>query len=651
MSDLSRNEAIIARHMGPDSSFARFRKEDVEQSIPERFRQQVAKYPDRIAVKTKNYQLTYRELNEAANRMAQAILAQRGEGEEPIALLLEHGTPLITGLLGVLKAGKIYTPLDPSFPQARNVYMLEDSQAGLIVTNNRNISLASGLTQTGRQLLNIDDTDSSFSAEDPCLTISSETFAYIMYTSGSTGRPKGAIHSHRNVLYQVSLYTNGGRICPGDRESLPMSCNFNMAANICLAALLNGASIFPLDLKEEEITSLVKLLIQEEITIYFSIGSIFRKFINTLTGKERFPKLRLFYVGAESLYKTDIDMYRTHFPGDRLLIHTMGATEIGIATWNFIDEKTQIDSSVVPIGHAPEGVEVLLLNEAGEKVSSGQVGEVAVRSRYISRGYWGKPDLTRAKFLPDPDGGDERTYLTGDLGRILPDVGLVHLGRKDSQAKIRGYRVEVAEIETALLNLDSIKEAVVIAKEDHYDNQRLVAYLVSDKQPGPNVTKIRRALAETLPEYMLPSVFVTLAALPLTETGKIDRRSLPVPGTARPELENPLVAPRTPTEETLAAIWAEVLGLEQVGVEDSFFDLGGHSLLATRIVSRTIKEFQVDVPLRSILQSSTVADMAAIVAQNQAKDMGSGDIDRMLSGLEALSDEEIRRLVDNEEIE
>ena len=253
-------------------------------------------------------------------------------------------------------------------------------------------------------------------------------------------------------------------------------------------------------------------------------------------------------------------------------------------------------------------------------------------------GYWRKPELTQAKFLPDLARGDKRTYLTGDLGRMLPDGLLFHLGRRDFQLKVRGRRIEAAEIEMALLDLDAIREAVVVAREDSYGDERLVAYFIPAGGSNPTVSMLRRALAELLPDYMIPSTFVIIDALPLTPSGKIDRLALPEPDMARPEQDVPFTAPRTPVEENLAEIWSDVLGLHEVGVYDDFFDLGGNSLLATQIVSRALTTFQTKVALRSLFQSPTIADMAVILVQNMAKKLESADIEKILADLEKLSD-------------
>jgi len=298
-----------------------------------------------------------------------------------------------------------------------------------------------------------------------------------------------------------------------------------------------------------------------------------------------------------------------------------------------------------PVGYPVEDMEVFLIDEEGKKVGFNRVGEIAVKSRYLSPGYWRMADLTRAKFLPDPNGGDKRIYLTGDLGRMLSDGCLYHLGRKDFQVKVRGYSVEVAEIEMALLSLASIKEAVVAPWEDQSGDQRLVAYLVPNNGFASSVSQLRSFFEDRLPDYMAPSAFVFLDTLPLNPNGKLDRRALPAPAPTRPELDTLFVAPRTSVEETLVRIWAEVLGLDQVSIHDNFLDLGGHSLKATQIISRVIDRFRVELPVKSLLEAPTVAEMAVVITQNQAKKAEKEDVSRTLAELEALSDEEAQQLL------
>jgi acyl carrier protein len=288
-------------------------------------------------------------------------------------------------------------------------------------------------------------------------------------------------------------------------------------------------------------------------------------------------------------------------------------------------------------------MEIVLLDDSGKEVGLDCVGEIAVKSRYLSPGYWRRPDLTRARFLPDPNGGNERIYLTGDLGRIRPDGCLEYIGRKDFQVKIRGFKIEVTEVETALLEHTNVRESTVLAKEGRFGDKQLVAYFVPSKKPGPSTSELRGLLKEKLPHYMIPSAFVMLDSLPLLPNGKIDRKAFPLPSSARPELGTSFVAPTTPVEEEVAKIWAEVLSLDQVGIQDNFFDLGGHSLLASQVISRVINTFNVELPIKSLFESPTAADMAVVITENMAKKAGDEELARMLAELESLSDEEAQR--------
>ena len=346
-------------------------------------------------------------------------------------------------------------------------------------------------------------------------------------------------------------------------------------------------------------------------------------------------------LGGEHAYKKDVELYRERFSSDCILVHTLGSTEAPTFRCYFVDETVKITGNHVPSGYAmmPD-MELLLLNEAGEEVGINETGEIAVRSRYLSLGYWRRPDLTNVTFLTDPDGEDEPICLTGDLGRLLPNGCLVHFGRKDFQVLVRGYRVEVAEVEMALLDRGDIKEVVVVGRQDRSGDSSLMAYIVLSRQPAPTVTSLRRFLLERLPEYMVPSAFVFLAALPMLLSGKVDRHALPEPGSARPRLGNPFKAPRTPVEDRRAEIRSEFLRLDQVCMHDNFMEFSGYSLMATQVVSRVIDTFRVDVPLRSMFDSPTIADMAVVIVQHKANDAEPELIEKLLSELEAISDDQ-----------
>jgi acyl carrier protein len=413
---------------------------------------------------------------------------------------------------------------------------------------------------------------------------------------------------------------------------------------------LSGAGSFPWYVKEEGLAHLADWLVQEEITVYRSGPRVFREFVSTLTGKEEFPKLRAINLAGEPMRRDDVEVYKKHFSSDCLLINTLGTREVGPFRVYVIGKETEIIGEIVPVGYAMPDKEVLLLDNDGQKVGFNQVGEIAVRSRYLSMGYWRRPDLTKAKFLPDTESGDRRIYLTGDLGRMSLDGCLRHLGRKDFQIKIRSLKVDVSEVEKALANHPGVKEAIVTSRQDPSGDAQLVAYFVPSSHLAPTVSGLRNFLQGKLPDYMIPSAFIKLDAIPLTSTGsgKVDRRALPDPGKGRPDLDTPYVAPRTPVEEEVAKIWTKILALNLVGIHDNFLELGGHSLAATRVVSHVLKTFQVEIPLRSLFEAPTVAEMAAVIVESQARKLKHADLDRLLTELESLSDNAAQRLLDNQ---
>ena len=594
------------------------RKTEVEQSIPERFEKIVRKYSDQLAIKSDDQSLTYDELNRVANRIAHAILSKQGKQDEPVALLLGKGVALTAAIFGVLKTGKIYVLLNPAFPPARVSFILKNSRAGLLVTDSDHLSSATGFARDRLQLINVAELDSRLPTGNPAISISPDALTWITYTSGSSGEPKGVVQNHRNVLHLIRTQTNDLHICSQDRLAMLMS-----AAGDMFLALLNGAAIFPPNTKENRSGDLGNWLMQEEITVYSSVPSVFRNFANSLRGDETFSKLRLIRLTGEAVYRRDVEIYRKHFSRNCILVNRLSSTEAPTFRQYFIDDITTITDNVVPVGYAVDGNDVFLIGHDGEEAGINEVGEIAVKSRHLSPGYWRNPELTQAKFSPVPGEEEKRIFKTGDLGRMSPDGCLVYLGRKDFQVKIRGHRVELAEIERALLGLRQFREVVVVSLEDRPGEQRLVAYLVPDSQTAVTASALRALLSEKLPDYMIPSSFVVLDAMPLTPTGKVDRKALPAPSRARPELNTSFVAPRTLFEKELAQVWAEILTLDLVGIHDNFFDLGGHSLEATRVVSRVIKTFQVDVPLQALFAAPTVAEMAAMITEHQAKKLGS----------------------------
>ncbi|WP_457652925.1 amino acid adenylation domain-containing protein [Rhodocaloribacter sp.] len=615
--------AVRARCAHPSGVFTPFAEADVEQSLPARFEAQARRFPERLAVRERGRTLTYAALDRRANRIAHALLTARGDANEPVALFLDNGAAMIAAVLGALKAGKIFVPLDPTYPPARTAYMLADAEARVLLTDRRNRLQALALADADTVVLDVTRLDRETPDHDPALPLSPDTLAYILYTSGSTGRPKGVVQTHRGQLHDARNWTNGARICPDDRLMLPTAYT-QLGVQLFSAALLNGASLFPFDVKREGMSGLAQWLRRERITVFRTTATLFRHFARTLSGDETFPHLRLIRLGGEPVFRRDWEAYRKHFGPHCLLYNALATTETGAITEYLLDHETAFEGSRVPVGYPVAGAEVLLLGEDGAEVPPGEVGEIVVRSRFHAPGYWRRPGVTAEKYR---DGGDgaTRLYHTGDLGRKTPDGCLMHLGRKDFQVKIRGFRIEPAEVERALARVGNVKDAVVTAWTDEATGEaRLVAYVVPHARPAPTASTFREALAETLPDHMIPAAYVVLDALPQTPNGKTDRRALPAPGRARPDLGAPYAPPRSPAEAALAEIWAETLGLDRVGIHDRFLDLGGDSLRAIEILSRVLNAFHVELPLRSLFDAPTVAEMAAMLGRRRAPEDGGG---------------------------
>jgi acyl-coenzyme A synthetase/AMP-(fatty) acid ligase/acyl carrier protein len=408
-------------------------------------------------------------------------------------------------------------------------------------------------------------------------------------------------------------------------------------------ALLNGASLLPFDVQRNGINRIPQWLLEEKITFLPISPSLFRNVCENLTGNEKFPNLRLLRVGSETARKTDVELYRKYFSSDCVMFNALNSSEAGVLRFFFINHNTEIAEPEVPAGYPLEDKEILLLDDSGREVGYNTTAEIVVRSRYLSPGYWRNPELTATKFKDDPQGGGSRLYFSGDLGLMLPDGCLVLKGRKDFRVKIRGYGVEIAEVENALCEHSKVKEVVVVARKNDLGEDYLIAYFTTSDREAVCANELRAFLKSRFPNYMIPSRFILRERLPLTPRGKIDRQALPDPGKSRPEIGTPYVAARTPIEKQLAEIWAEVLSVDRVGIQDDFFDLGGHSLAAAKIIARVIQGFQLELPVTALFDSPTVTDMATVIVANETKRASERDLVRMLNEVEVMSDEEAMR--------
>ena len=591
-----------------ERSFAAFSRDEVEQSIPERFAKQAQAHAQRIAVRDGDRAWTYETLAGVVERIAGAVRPMVDGGQARIALLLDHDATMIAGILGVLAAGGTYVPLDPGHPAERLSYIVEDSRARAVLTSARHRPLAQALG-SHLQVLDADGALKGPPAGGRVRAVPPDHPAYLLYTSGSTGRPKGVLQDHRNVLHFIRAYTNNLHVSPDDRLTLLSSYSVDAAVMDIFAALLTGAMLRPIDVRAAGLIGLRDTLRGEGITVYHSTPTVYRHLIASCAGQELSPNLRLVVLGGEEVRREDVEAYRKHLPRHCLFVNGFGPTESTVSLQHIVDKRTKIERPSVPLGYPVPDTEVLLLSPRGEP---GQLyGEIAIRSRHVALGYWKRPELTRTAFLPQDDGS--RIYRTGDMGRLLADGTVEFAGRRDSQAKVRGFRVELGEVETAVAEHPSVREAVAAVRKHPAGGGHLVVYWVARAEPVPADGALRQFLQEKLPEYMMPSAFVRLDALPLTPSGKVDRGALPEPRAVGPEDEPASSLPRDALELRLARLWQDVLGVQTVGRRDHFFEIGGDSLLAVRLFAEIENAFGVRMPLATLFKAPTIEQLAAVL--------------------------------------
>jgi amino acid adenylation domain-containing protein len=593
--------------------------------IHQLFETQVELTPEAIAVVFEDKQLTYRELNYRANQLAHYLRTLAVGPEVLVGLCVERSLEMVVGLLGILKAGGAYVPLDPAYPKERLALMLSDSQVPVLLTQEQ---LLPRLPEHQAHVVRL-DTDwgviSQHSQENPVSGVTPENLTYLIYTSGSTGKPKGVMIQHQSLVSFTQTAVVEYGLSQRDRVLQFASISFDAAAEEIYPCLTSGGTLV---LRTDEMLSSVPTFLQKsrdwELTVWDLPTAYWHQVTYELATQDLLlpESLRLVIIGGERALPERIGMWQK-IVGDRAkreghqahhpqLVNTYGPTEATVvATMYKLPGSTPTDTTLpeVPIGRPLRHVQTYVLDRYRQPVPIGVPGELHIGGAGLARGYLNRPELAHKQFIPNPfsDNPNARLYKTGDLVRYLPDGNIEFLGRIDHQVKIRGFRIELGEIEAVLSQHPEVRETLVMAREDVPGDKRLVAYLVRNQKSTPTTSELRRFLKEKLPDYMMPSVFVLLDAMPLTPSGKIDRRSLPAPDHTKREVEETFVAPRTSAEETLAGIWSEVLGLEKVGVHDNFFELGGHSLLATQLTARASKAFQVKLPLRNVFEAPTVA--------------------------------------------
>jgi amino acid adenylation domain-containing protein len=592
-----------------------------KQCIHELFENQVERSPDAIAVIFEDQQLTYRELNTKANQLAHHLQTLGVAPEVLVGICVERSLEMVIALLGILKAGGAYVPLDPAYPQERLAFMLHDTSVPVLLTQAR---LLESLPHHQAKVICLDaDWDAISQQRQQNLTswVTINNLAYVIYTSGSTGRPKGAMNTHMGICNRLLWMQDTYQFTPADSVLQKTPFSFDVSVWEFFLPLLHGSRLVVAQPGgHQDSAYLVKLIAQEQITTLHFVPSMLQVFLQE-PGLEKCKSLKRVICSGEAL---PFELQKRFFASLDAELHNLyGPTEAAIDV-TFWTCKRQSDLPIVPIGRPIANTQIYLLDSQGQPVPIGVPGELHIGGKGLARGYLNRPELSAEKFISNPfsDEPGARLYKTGDLCRYLPDGNIEFLDRIDNQVKIRGFRIELGEIEAALTQHSAVRASVVVVREDEPGSKRLVAYVVPHPEQALTITELRRFLKDKLPEYMMPSAFMILEALPLTPNGKVNRQALPAPELARPELEKSFAEPRTPIEEVLAAIWIDILRLEQVGIHDNFFELGGHSLLATQVISRLRKVFQVELPLRCLFESPTIAELAETIEKTMKAGQG-----------------------------
>jgi len=612
-----------------------------QQCIHQLFEVQVERTPEAVAVVFEEEQVTYRELNQKANQLAHYLRALGVGPEVLVGIMMERSVDMVVGLLGILKAGGGYVPLDPSYPKDRIAFMIHDARTAVLLTHSgveppSGDQPTSGISQHSVQTPNTGaraprvvclDQDAQAIAQqrsaNPVNATEPQNSAYVIYTSGSTGTPKAAVNAHAGILNRLIWMQEAFQLTEADAVLQKTPFSFDVSVWEFFWPLMTGARLVAARPEGHKDSGyLVSVIRDEHITTMHFVPSMLQVFVDE-EGIQTCESLIRVICSGEAL---SFQLQQRFFSRSDSSLHNLyGPTEaaVDVTCW---DCQRGDSRGVVPIGKPIANTQIYVINDS--PVPLGVAGEIQIGGVGLARGYLSNVDLTAERFVPDPYGTEAggRLYRTGDRARYMPDGAIDFLGRLDHQVKIRGFRIELGEIETVLAQHPAVREAVVVAgpptsdrrpqaepRTPNTDPQRLVAYVVFAGEAAARVSELRNFLEAKLPDYMVPSAFMFLGEFPLTPNGKVDMRALPDPKVMRQALEKEYVAPRTPLEESLAGIWREVLAIERVGVHDSFFELGGHSLLAIRVISRIRSEYQIELPLRPLFEKPTIEGLAEII--------------------------------------
>ena len=569
---------------------------------------QARRTPDRPALAFEAERLSYAELERRASCLARHLRGLGAGPEARVGLFVERSLEMVVGILGILKAGAAYVPIDPAYPAERAAFMLQDCGAKLLLTHGALLSRLPGAA--GPAVVRLDAFDWSSPGQD-CgeASVRPENLAYVIYTSGSTGQPKGVAIEHRNIVNYVLGVAERLELEPGMSHATVSTIAADLGNTVIFPALATGGCLHVVSqARAESHALLAEYFARERIDVLKIVPSHLAALQGGKDPASVMPRRRL-VLGGEPSRLEWIEALRAAAP-ECVIFNHYGPTEatVGVLTYRVQGPLPRTQSGALPLGRALPGSTIHLLDASGGAAAPGAKGELCIGGRGVARGYLNRAELTAEKFVPDPFGG-ERMYRTGDVARELPDGNLEFCGRLDHQVKIHGYRVELGEVESALRALEGVGDAVVLAREDAGGERRLLACVVGAAAPAA----LREALRQRLPAYMVPAAFVRMEKLPLNANGKVDRQALAALPLEAPRAPAAAAAARTPTELTLAALWGELLGIEQVGFDEDVFDLGAHSLMAMKALTRIRDAFDVNLGLRDLFEHPTIGALARAI--------------------------------------
>jgi amino acid adenylation domain-containing protein len=581
------------------------------------FEQQVEQYPDAVAVVFNEQRLSYSELNQRANQIAHYLQGLGVGPDRLVGVCLQRSPDMVAALLGVWKAGGAYVPLDPTYPQERLSFMVSDAAVQVLLTDKRCERLFSPAHSRTVCL----DSDwpliAGESESNPDSGATPSNLAYVMYTSGSTGTPKGAMILQSGLVNYLTWAIKTYGVKPGGSVPVHSSISFDLTVTSLYTPLLAGGRV-ELLAEDAAAQSLLTALERQKGRSLVKITPAHLELLSQQLASDEVANMtNVFVIGGENLLAEKLRLWREFAPATRL-INEYGPTETVVGCCVYEVQADDPGSGSVPIGRPIDNTQLYVLDPDLRPVPQGETGELYIGGAGVARGYWNRPELTEERFLPDPFSGAPggRLYKSGDLARYRADGILEYLGRADNQVKVRGYRIELGEIEVALANHPGVQSCAVLAREDESGNRQLVGYVSPAKNQPLAQEELRSFLEQRLPVYMVPAHFVLLESLPLTPNGKVDRKGLPAPSISVAATAT-AVAPRTKTEKALAAIWTELLKVDNIGVNDSFFDLGGHSLMAFKAMSRIRDEFDVDLPVQDLFENPTIAEIARLLTDSE----------------------------------